>query len=85
MCYIKKADFSENSRDTCINSSRQKNALYGVMFTSCLFQKPSLGLTSLVRVLTQTNREYNLVRYTFYDVNYIHAHGQASSSMERVC
>lgn len=81
MCYIKKADFSENSRDTCINSSRQRNALYGVMVTSCLFQKPSLGLTTLVRVLTQTNREYNLVRYTFYDVNNIHAHGQASFSM----
>ena len=36
-----------------------------------LCQKPSLARTSLVRVLTQTTREYNPIRRTFYDVNYI--------------
>ena len=47
-------------------------ALYGVIFTSCLCEKPSLARTSLVRVFTQTTREYNPVRRTFYDVNYIY-------------
>ena len=47
-------------------------ALYGVIFTRCLCQKPSLARTSLVRVLTQTTREYNPVRRTFYAVNYMY-------------
>ena len=47
-----------------INSFVIENAFYGVIFTSCLFQKPSL-----VRVLTQTT--LNPVRHTFYDVNHI--------------
>ena len=47
-------------------------ALYGVIFTRCLCEKPSLARTSLVRVFTQTTREYNPVRRTFYDVNYIY-------------
>ena len=34
-----------------------ESALYGVLFTRCLCQKPSLARTSLVRVLTQTTRE----------------------------
>ena len=46
-------------------------ALYGVIFTRCLCQKPSLARTSLVRVFIQTIREYNPVRRTFYDVNQI--------------
>ena len=42
------------------------------IFTRCLCQKPSLARTSLVRVFTKTTREYNPVRRTFYDVNYIY-------------
>ena len=34
-------------------------------------QKHSLARILLVRVLTQTAREYNPVQSTFYDVNYI--------------
>ena len=49
-----------------------ESAAYGVIFTSCLCEKPSLARTSLVRVFTQTTREYNPVRRTFYDVNYIY-------------
>ena len=45
-------------------------ALYGVIFTRCLCQEPSLARTSLVRVFTQTTREYNPVRRTFHAVNY---------------
>ena len=45
--------------------------MYGVIFTTCLCQKPSLARISLVQVLTQTAREYNPVQSTFYDVNYI--------------
>ena len=48
-----------------------ESAAYRVIFTSCLCQKP-LARTSLVRVLTQTTREYNPVRRTFYAVNYIY-------------
>ena len=33
---------------------------------------PSLARTSLFRALTQTTSEYNPVRRTFYDVNYIY-------------
>ena len=55
-----------------INSSRQEIALYGVIFTRCLWEKPSLTRTSLVWVFTQTTREYNLVCCTFYDVNYMY-------------
>ena len=55
-----------------INSSSHRNCLYGVVFTCCLCQKPSLAPTSLVRVFTQTTREYDPVRRTFYDVNYIY-------------
>ena len=47
-------------------------ALYGVIFTRCLCEKPSFARASLVRVFTQTTREYNPVRRTFYDVNYIY-------------
>ena len=51
-----------------INSPRHviEVALYGVVFTSCLCQKPSLALarTSLARVFTQTTRGYNPVRRT---------------------
>ena len=45
--------------------------MHGVIFTTCLCQKPSLARILLVRVLTQTAREYNPVQSTFYDVNYI--------------
>ena len=52
------------------NRSRHRKCfvrgLYSVTFTR-LCQKPSL-----VQVFTQTAREYNPVRRTFYDVNYIH-------------
>ena len=47
------------------------STLYAVLFTTCLCQKPSLARILLVRVLTQTAREYNPVQSTFYDVNYI--------------
>ena len=47
------------------------STLYAVLFTTCLCQKPSLARILLVRVLTQTAREYNSVESTFYDVNYI--------------
>ena len=56
-----------------INSSRNRNCFVRVIFTRCLRQKLSLARTSLVRALTQTTREYNPVRRTFYDVNYISA------------
>ena len=54
-----------------INSSRHRNCFVRVKFIRCLCQKPSLARTSLVRIFTQTTREYNPVRRTFYDVNYI--------------
>ena len=38
------------------------------VLTRCLSQKPSLARTSLVRVLTQTTREYN----PYAAVNYIY-------------
>ena len=43
------------------------------LFSICLCQKPLLARTSLVRVFTQTTREYNPVRRTFYDVNYMYS------------
>ena len=56
-----------------INSSRHRNCFVrGSIHSLC--QKPSLVRTSLVRVFTQTTREYNPVnpvRRTFYEVNYI--------------
>ena len=56
-----------------INAHVKEITLYGVIFTRCLCQKPSLGRTSLVRDFTRTTREYNPVRRTFYDLNYIYA------------
>ena len=52
-----------------------QNALPPPYIHSLLGQKPSLDRTSLVRVFTQTTREYNLVCRTFYDVDYIYIYG----------
>ena len=46
-----------------------ESAAYGVIFTRCLCQKPSLARTSLVRPFTQTTREHNPVQSNFYDVS----------------
>ena len=54
-----------------INSSRHRKCFVrGYIHSLFLCQKPSLARTSLVRVFTQTTREYNPVQSTFYDVNY---------------
>ena len=45
--------------------------------------KPSLVRISLVRVLTQTNRQYNLVRRNFYDVNYVYTYIALLNEKER--
>ena len=74
MCYIKKTISVKILVICVVNSSRdrlRKSPLYGVIFKTCLCQKPSLARISLVWVLTQTAREYNPVQSTFYDVNYI--------------
>ena len=71
MCYINKTISVKILVLCVINSSRHRKCFARVIFTSCLFQKPSLARISLVRVLTQTAREYNPVQSTFYDVNYI--------------
>ena len=56
-----------------INSSRHRNCfVQGYIHSLFVSQKPSLARTSLVQVFTQTTREYNPVRRTFYDVNDIY-------------
>ena len=45
--------------------------------------KPSLARTSLVRVLTQTTREYNPVRRTFYAVNHMSGLDWISKTLTR--
>ena len=59
-----------------INSSRHRNcSVRGYihsLFVSKALTRSYLARTSLVRALTQTTREYNPVRRTFYDVNYIY-------------
>ena len=51
-----------------INSSRYRNCFVRGYIHS--FVSKALTRTSLVRVFTQTTREYNPVRRTFYDVNH---------------
>ena len=54
-----------------INSSRHRKYFVRGHIQDLFVSKPSLARISLVRVLTQTAREYNPVQSTLYDVNYI--------------
>ena len=62
MCYIKKTISVKILVICVINSSRDR-------LRKC-FVRGHIRI-SLVRVLTQTAREYNPIQSTFYDVNYI--------------
>ena len=76
MCYIKEIISVKILVICVINSSVIESALYGVIFTRCLCQKTSLAHTSLSHSGFDTNnwtREYNNVRRTFYDVNYMYS------------
>ena len=54
-----------------INSAGHRNCFVRGYIHELFVSKASLARTSLVRVFTQTTREYNPVRRAFYDVNYI--------------
>ena len=73
MCYIKKT-ISVKIRVICvINVHVIEKVLCTGSYSRlvCVKSPHSLDRISLVRVLTQTAREYNPVQSTFYDVNYI--------------
>ena len=55
-----------------IDSSRHSNCFVRGYIPSLFVSKPPLARTSLFRVFTETTREYNPVRRTFYDVNYMY-------------